>query len=81
LEHRVQAEKDGRQTVISVLGASCGLCASFPVAQHNLTLPREVNGLAENPRSFLRRVKAGGVFSFDEVQVKLRLALEVLRGR
>jgi hypothetical protein len=40
---------------------------TFAIAQRDLAFPGEINGLAENPRGLLRRVKAGRVFGFNEI--------------
>ena len=47
------------------------------VAQRELALAREVDRLAQDARSLLRRVEARGVFRLDEVQVELRAPLQV----
>src|SRR5262247_2663575 len=55
--------------------------AELSIPQYDLALAREIDRLAKNPRGFLRRVEAGRVFGFDEIQIELGLALEVLRRR
>ena len=46
--------------------------------QLELSLAGEVDGFAEDPQRFLRRVEAR-IFGFDEIEIELRLALEVPR--
>jgi hypothetical protein len=53
--------------------------STFTIAQRNLTLPGEIHRLTEYPGRLLRRVKAGGVFRLDEVEIELRVALKILR--
>ena len=52
---------------------------ALAVAQGHLAFARRVDGFAENARSFLRGMKAVGVFRFDEVEVELCSTLEVAR--
>ena len=60
-----------------VRDAGRGVLLQWP--QLELSFAREVDGFAENPQRFLRRVEARRIFCFDEIKIELRLALEILR--
>ena len=51
------------------------LFSEFP-----LSAPRKINRLAEDARGLLRGMESHRVLRLDEIQVELRLALEVARG-